>query len=361
MVRRYLSKATAAGALLLAGSAGAALAQNSYPADEAALYEAAKAEGTVVWYTSAPLEPSIAVALEFEKKYPGIKVEALRLVGVQQFQRFMEEVQANQHNVDVLNLSDQPSMQTLIAENHVADWRVPTHERIPDAFRMGERAYAPYQTNLAIVYNVNGVTQEEIDILGKDWKGVLDPRFKGRFALNTMKCGTCYAAVHMFLDPKLQQEFGEAFIQQVADQKPAIFGESLAALDRVIAGEYDFTYWHFEAIAHTKWQQGAPIRWVYPKPTPSFGNAWQAVSSYAPHPNAARLFQNWVTSEEGASAIQLQYGSSTVLKEFADARSVSKEPWYKPLEEPYYVDFDRWGQNYHRDMEIWTNIINSSR
>src|SRR5690606_3947054 len=153
------------GAMKLAGVALASLliaspvlAQDEYPMDEAALYEAAKEEGTVVWYESAPLEPMKAVALEFEKKYPGIKVEVLRIVGVQQYQRFMEEVSAGQHNVDILHISDQPSMRALIADGHVADWKVPVHDRVPEEFRLGTHAYANYTTDNAIIYNVNRVT-----------------------------------------------------------------------------------------------------------------------------------------------------------------------------------------------------------
>ena len=76
----------AAGALALAlGSAGAAA--QTFPTDEARLYEAAKKEGKLVWYESAPLEAMKAVAAEFEKKYPGVKVEVLRIVGVAQYQQ----------------------------------------------------------------------------------------------------------------------------------------------------------------------------------------------------------------------------------------------------------------------------------
>ena len=76
-------------AVLPAFPAGAALAQ-TYPNDDAKLYEAAKKEGTLVWYESGPLEPMKEVAAEFEKKYPGIKVEVLRIVGVQQYQRIID-------------------------------------------------------------------------------------------------------------------------------------------------------------------------------------------------------------------------------------------------------------------------------
>lgn len=327
------------------------------PKDEARLYDLAKKEGKVVWYESAPLEAMKAIAAEFEKKYPGVKVEVLRIVGVQQYQRFMQETMAKQHAVDVLHISDYPSMEQLIKDGHVAEWRVPNVEQFPEPFRIGNYAYANYTTDNAIIYNVNKLKPEEVKLLASGWKAVLDPRFKGRFAVTSMKCGACYAGIHMFLDPKMQAEYGPDFLKKIAEQKPAVYGEVLVGLDRVIAGEHDFTFWTWEGIAITHWQRGAPIRWIRPAPTPEFGNSWQAVSKYAPRPHAARLFQNWSMSNEGAIAIQQKYGSKTVLKNLPDQRAVTKEPWYEPIRQQYMVDFKRWGQNYHKDMDLWIKTL----
>ena len=354
MMRRLAAVAWALGF-----AAGDALSQQ-FPQDEAKLYEPAKKEGKLVWYESAPLEAMKAVAAEFEKKYPGVKVEILRIVGVQQYQRFMQEVQAKQHAADVLHISDFPSMDELIREGHIAEWRVPTHDRMPEQFRIQSHAYANYTTDNAIIYNVNKLNPEEVKLLASSWKAVLDPRFKGRFAVTSMKCGACYAGIHMFLDPKFSKEFGPDFLTKIAEQKPAVYGEVLVGLDRVIAGEHDFTFWTWEGIGITHWQKGAPIRWIRPAPTPEFGNSWQAVSKYAPRPHAARLFQNWSMGEEGTIAMQLKYGSRTVLNGIADQRAVTKEAWYEPIKQPYNVDFKRWATNYNKDMDLWIKTLKQS-
>lgn len=327
-----------------------------FPRDTAKLYEAARKEGKIVWYEAAPLEPMQELAKRFNKRYPGIAVQLLRITGPQQYQRFMQETQNKQHIADMLLLSDQPLMQDLIKRGHIADWQVPTHTRIPEPFRIGNFAYAPYTTDIAIVYNTERVTPEEVKILESSWKGVLDPRFKDRFAVVRRKCGACYAGVHMFLDPKLAGEYGEPFLKSVAAQRPKVYSDNPIALDRIIAGERDFVFWLWEAIAVTKWQQGAPIRWVRPTPTPEWGNSWNAVSKYAPHPNAARLMQIWLLSDEGAQALQDVYGSATTLTGVTDTRKVVKEPWYKPIQKRYDMDWTRWGENYQKDMTLWQGI-----
>jgi iron(III) transport system substrate-binding protein len=331
------------------------------PKDEAKLYEGAKKEGTLVWYVSGPLEPMKATAEAFMKRYPGVKVETLRIVGVAQYQRFMQETQAKRHMVDVIHISDYPSIQSLIKDGHVIEWQPPEANKMPASFRIGNHAFAAYQTDMAIVYNVNKLSAEEIKILESSWKGVLDPRFKGRFAVTTMKCGVCYVGIHMFLDPKFSKEYGVEFLRQVAAQKPTVYSEILVGLDRVIAGEHDFTFWTWESVATTKWMQGAPIRWVRPAPTPEWGNSWQSVSKYAPNPHAARLFQNWSVSTEGALALQQVYGTATTLGGMTDTRKVTKEPWYKPIQQRYDVDFARWDRDYHKDMDTWAKILREAR
>src|SRR5689334_11090192 len=103
-----------AGCMAWLALAGLALAQPSpnlpAPSDEAKLLAAAKSEGKLVLYTGFPLDAMRQVVGEFERKYPGVKVDVLRIVGVAQYQRFVQETEAGQHIVDNLMLSDRPSI-----------------------------------------------------------------------------------------------------------------------------------------------------------------------------------------------------------------------------------------------------------
>jgi iron(III) transport system substrate-binding protein len=184
--------------------------------------------------------------------------------------------------------------------------------------------------------------------------GVLDPRFKGRFAVSPLACGVCYAGVQMFLT---QKGYGPEFFQKVAAQKPSVYASTVVGLDRVIAGEADFVFWSFENAALPKLQQGAPIAWVRPNPTPLFPNSWLGISANAPNPNAARLFVNWTLSEEGARALQRNMGAFSTIKGVPDERDVIKQPWYQPIREVYHVDFDRWEKRYDEDMKIWADAL----
>lgn len=335
-----------------------ALAQDMpAPQDEAKLYELAKAEGSLVWYSGGALETTKAMAASFESQYPGVRVEVLRLTGASQYQRYMEETAAGQNIADILWIGDYPSMKELVADDMVAEWTIPNADQFDDRYKLGNRAYAFNRVDSVIVYNETLVNDEEAALLREDWRNILDPRFKGRFAATTAKCGACYVALNLFTDPAKADVYPADFLEQIGAQKPAIYSDFIAMVDRVVAGENDFAYWSFESIAATKRAQGAPVRWVYPKPTPSFPSTWMAISNTAPHPAAARLFLNWMGSEAGAKSIQLDYFGTPTLNGVQNIRAFASEDWYKAPEELYNVDFDRWIERYDADMDRWAAAI----
>jgi iron(III) transport system substrate-binding protein len=161
----------------------------------------------------------------------------------------------------------------------------------------------------------------------------------------------------MFLDPKLAKKYGPVFLDKLAAQKPAVYAEVLTSVDRVVAGEQDFTLWGWEGVGATKLQEGAPVRWLFPRPTPEFGNSWQGIALHAPHPNAARLFLNWTMSDKGAAALERIYGAKSTLNGVADQRSYIHEAWYHAPKQLYNIDQKRWETDYVHDMDLWATTL----
>src|SRR6266702_343680 len=70
--------------------------------DMAALYEAAKKEGEVVFYGSLNSEAAEPLVKVFEQRYPGVKVTGVRASSEKLVQRFATEVKAGKILADVL-------------------------------------------------------------------------------------------------------------------------------------------------------------------------------------------------------------------------------------------------------------------
>ena len=75
-------------------------------AQDAALIQAARKEGKVVWYTSLAFPSSTAIAHYFQNKYKGIEVEVHRNGSQRVLQRFMQEAAAGIKNADIIHTSD---------------------------------------------------------------------------------------------------------------------------------------------------------------------------------------------------------------------------------------------------------------
>ena len=138
-VSRRLAAALAAGAFILAPAALSA-ADFPDPSNNAALYDAAKKEGELTWYTSFSPETEKVISSAFAKRYPGITVKTQLLVGLAQYQRFVLETEAKQYIADMLQIADRPGMQDLIQRKFVAPWRVPTVDRYDDAVKAATTA-----------------------------------------------------------------------------------------------------------------------------------------------------------------------------------------------------------------------------
>lgn len=104
--RRTVLAAAGVGGVALAG-AWPALAQAPAPYEiDGALIDAAKKEGTVVWYTATDVQVSERVGKAFEEKYPGIKVQVERAGSERVFQRISQEYGSNIRRADVIETSD---------------------------------------------------------------------------------------------------------------------------------------------------------------------------------------------------------------------------------------------------------------
>ena len=333
---------------------GAALAQ-PLPADQAALYEKAKVEKKVTFYMGSPADPMKRFIGAFEKRYPGVTVEFVRLVGTQLSQRFMQEYNAKQYIADIVLIADMPALREMVRLGAIAKWKVPSDARFEAQYKFEGAAYAPYLTNMSLVYNKNKLNAEEIKLLRSGgWNAVTDPRFRGRFAASPIACGICYAGVQMFL---ATPGYGEAFLKKVADNKPVVFASTVVGLDRVIAGEVGFIFWSFENAALPAFQSGAPIEWIHPEPTAALPNSWLGLAERGPAPNGARLFMNWFLSEEGARSVQEELGAQSTISGVPDRRAVTKQPWYNRISKKYTVDFERWDAKYDSEMKIWQDIL----
>src|SRR5688500_274466 len=160
-----MSAALAAGALL----PGRVLQAASDPK----IIEAARKEGSVSLYSSASTGPSNAIAEAFRKKF-GINVSVYRAGSADVATRVQAEESAGRPQADAL-IIEEPALSLLTA--YLAEYDSPERAAIDAAYKAPK--YTLIRMYMAqLGWNSNAVQGAETP---KDWKDLLDPKWKGRF------------------------------------------------------------------------------------------------------------------------------------------------------------------------------------
>ena len=255
------------------------------------LQKAAYEEGKMMWYESSPEGQFAKVEAAFNKRYPKIKLEQVRLRGADVATRIIAESQADAPTADVatsgLDILIGLDERGLLTRANWADLGIAKNLI---AAPYGLRSMA---VTYCINYNTNLVSEADAP---KNWEDVLNPKWKGKVGLWQKPSGLA------LLTPAWGEERVIEFTKKLAEQKPVIYRSNFPLNNALAAGEISIgiTIYH-TAIPTIK--KGAPIKLVFASPTP-YEPLCSAIPSKSAHPNAAKLFISWFLSLEGAQAYE---------------------------------------------------------
>ena len=166
----------------------------------------------------------------------------------------------------------------------------------------------------------------------QDWQGALDPRWKGKSALSDPGSkGVAYQ--HLWALSKI---YGADFIKRLGEQKPRIVNGANNSISSLASGDIAIVLNASETGLLPLWIKGAPIKWTLPSPGVGPISA-QAVVAKAPHPNAAKLYQEYAFTREGYGMWN-KFGGAPATDAYPDQREVAKEKWYKMPNSLFDID-----------------------
>jgi iron(III) transport system substrate-binding protein len=287
MTKKPIGIALAVLITLVAGCVGGGDAQTLRPH-----LDAARKEGKIVWYTSLVLPSAERVAKLFEAAYPDIKVEVHRTGSQRILQRVMQELQANIKNVDVIHTSDAGHYVLLKEKKLLAKYTPAGVEGFPAGFKDKDGYYYGLRATVnAIFYNTKAMSAAEAP---KTWKDLLDPRWKGKMV--TAHPGySGVVATHVLA---LVHLYGWDYFKALADNKLMIVQSANDPSTVVSSGERIVGVNGGDYSAYQLKKKGNPIEIVYPKEGVPLVVSPTAITAFAPHPNAARLFTDFTFTRE---------------------------------------------------------------
>jgi iron(III) transport system substrate-binding protein len=295
-------------AVLVVAVAGIAQGQETTPA----MVAAAAKEGKVVWYTSVDVKVAEAVAKAFRADYPNIDIDVERSGSERVFQRINQEYQSAIRNVDVVNSSDASHFIFWKQQKWLAPHTPPDVQRFPAQFKDPEGYFATWRATLSVMgYNTKLVDAKDapagyIDLLDPKWKGKLvksHPGYSG-----TSLTGT-YAIVKLlgwdYLE-KLSKQGVQQLQSTTATPKSIASGERLVMVD---GNEYNM---FIEIDAKS------PVKIIYPKEGTPFVTSPSAIFAEAPHPNAARVLENFLFTAKTQQLTVNEGGTRSVHPDVKD-------------------------------------------
>lgn len=300
-----LAAAVAAAAFVAAASAkqapppkvGKIFAYNK-PDREQYLYNCAKREGKVVFYTSSSAT-NRTFKPAFEKQYPGVTMETF-VATAELPSKLMEEENAGRHNFDVYG--DSLGNLGRDARYFQPIWTPRMKELRPHLSKPYYVAYSGFLEGIA--YNPNVLSTADVP---RTWKDLLNPKWTGKVYMGVDVASASFIGL-------LNRIYGEAFVTQLAKQVRVQQVSGRAIADQIIAGTIPLGINISSSYHKTNYlDRGAPIRWVPLDPVPGYFTA-ASVSKHAPHPCAAALLVDWMLAADGAQPLWTELGNVAPFK-----------------------------------------------
>lgn len=314
----------------------AELAAYNKPDREKVLYDGAKKEGRLMWYTSLTGGPNSDAPKVFEAKYPGIKLEVYRGDSDAIIQRVLQEAQAKRFLVDTIETTF-PVLKVMQEYKLLAPYFSPHLAQYPDeAKEKTDKGLVYWATDresyIGLAYNTNSVQGNAVP---KSFDDLLKPELKDKIGFATTDTGARVIAAML-------KSKGPEFVQKLKGQQISLHGVSgRAILDMVISGELGVSPTVFLSHSRVSISKGAPIKWVPMDLVPTNAGG-VALPANAPHPHAALLFGDFLLSPEGQKFLG-KYGLDSAMN--------------KPEFKRFYAEAGMTAAQYEKENERWEKLL----
>lgn len=258
-------------------------------AAESAVIEGAKKEGALVFYTTMDIQNSKPLLDAFTKKYPFIKGDLVRLGGTAMVSRIITEAQANANRFDVA-VGISPSYTPMRERNLILPYLSPEFPDLYDDLYDAQGYWSTvYLNTLVLGYNTKIISRND---LPKTYEDLLKPQYKQKFIIDIENHD-----VFVALSQEWGQEKAVNYFRGIAKQEPVFLRGNTNRANFVSVGERSMTFVYAQVIERMK-QTGAPVDWIPLEPVAVELNI-SMLSAKAAHPNAAKLYVDYLISKEG--------------------------------------------------------------
>ncbi|MGE0416540.1 MAG: ABC transporter substrate-binding protein [Acetobacteraceae bacterium] len=288
-----ITRRQAVAGLSTLGVTAVALPEGAAAATQA-IEEAARKEGTLTWYTGqVDAEKAERLGKAFTAQHPGVKVAVIRTTGQVAYQRLLLDIKNKSPQCDMFSTTDISHMPALRERNELMAYTPAGADGLMPEFLSSSDPGYWYVTNASryfIMYNSDKVKGADVP---KRWTDLLDPKWKGRVATGHPAFSGCTGVWAL----SLKKVYGWEFFEKLAQNRPRIGRSAIDPVTLMTAGEALIG----PSSATTAYQaidRQNPVAVVHPADGLVLCVTPSGIPAQAPHPNAAKLFMDWLMSDE---------------------------------------------------------------
>jgi len=323
--------------LLVLGTAASAAAAPAWQEEWERVLSAAKREGEVAVMGPVGTDTRDALTIPFQKAH-GIRVDYFGATGGQQATRLGMERRAGKYLWDIFVGGTTTGLTSLIpmaALDPMEPALILPEVKDAKNWRGGGLEFVDPGRQMVVMTPTHRVTlvvnTSMVDPrVFKSYKDLLDPKWKGKIVIQDPQLAGSSQATFTFF--YLHPELGPNYIRALARQQPLVLRDPAQALQMTGQGKHPIHLGPRDSILVDAIRRGVPIAIVEPSQlregsdiSPGAGNA--SLMNRPVHPNAAKVYINWLLSRDGQQhyARALGYVSKRL-----DVPAEYAEPWRVP-------------------------------
>jgi len=338
------------------GLARPSLAQGNTDS-RAKLIEGAKREGSLsYWDTVIQPETNDELTAGFRKAYDlpsSFQVNYTLSNTGNLVTRVEQEIAAQRATIDIASIASPTWVFEKVEGGHVLEYDSPEYQHYGRVFEagLGQPRYFAFNGAYMFVPMWNGDMQDFKLASWRDVPGLLKP---GRFSLGDASISVSYLATFM----GLRKVLGDDYFRALAKLKPNFLVRSEQIASRLVTNQDMFAVFGQPTRALQNNERGASLKFVHPQEGVVLMPQCSFILKQAPHPNAAKLWIDYILSPEAQAILAKREAMSSGRTSFQ-----SPVPDYAPnMESIKRVDLD-WRRLSTADMqkarEDWKAIFSA--
>lgn len=270
---------------------------------------AAKNERLVVVYASSPA-PALKEIITVVKKKFGLDLDIVSGTGPQLRGKILQERANGLYLADVLMSATNTTFGVIKPSGALDPWKdalILPEVLDPKVWYGGE---LPWLDKERMVFNYTSYPSSMIAVNNKlvnprdikSYYDLLDAKWKDKILMNDPTItGSAFNAFSSLL---LNKILDLDFFRQLVSQQTHMLRDQRLQVDWVARGKYPIALWPRSGDVAEFQEAGAPIALVDVKEGTYLSEAIIALMNRSPHPNAARIFINWVLTREPQTMLQ---------------------------------------------------------